>query len=92
MFYIGCFICGEKREGGFVNVVGETTLAVVVVFDLQVAVFIWERSGSVVECLNRDRRAASSSLTGVTALCLSKTHLSLLSTGLLVQPRKTHPC
>ena len=29
-----------------------------------------ERSGSVVECLTRDRRAASSSLTGVTALCL----------------------
>ena len=36
-----------------------------------------ERSGSVVECLTRDRRAAGSSLTGVTALCsLSKTHLS----------------
>ena len=29
-----------------------------------------ERSGSVVECLTRDRRAAGSSLTGVTALCL----------------------
>ena len=29
----------------------------------------WERSGSVVECLTRDRRAAGSSLTGVTALC-----------------------
>ena len=27
------------------------------------------RSGSVVECLTRDRRAAGSSLTGVTALC-----------------------
>ena len=41
-----------------------------------------ERSGSVVECLTRDRRAAGSSLTGVTALwSLSKTHLSLLSTG-----------
>ena len=37
----------------------------------------WERSGSVVECLTRDRRAAGSSLTGVTALwSLSKTHLS----------------
>ena len=33
--------------------------------------------GSVVECLTRDRRAAGSSLTGVTALwSLSKTHLS----------------
>ena len=28
-----------------------------------------ECSGSVVECLTRDRRAAGSSLTGVTALC-----------------------
>ena len=36
-----------------------------------------ERSGSVVECLTRDRRAAGSSLTGVTELwSLSKTHLS----------------
>ena len=41
-----------------------------------------ERSGSVVECLTRDRRAAGSSLTGVTALwSLNKTHLSQLSTG-----------
>ena len=28
-----------------------------------------ERSGSVVECLTRDQRAAVLSLTGVTALC-----------------------
>ena len=36
-----------------------------------------ERSGSVVERLTRDRRAAGSSLTSVTALwSLSKTHLS----------------
>ena len=36
-----------------------------------------ERSGSVVECLTRDERAAGSSLTGITALwSLSKTHLS----------------
>ena len=28
-----------------------------------------ERSGSAVECLTRDRRAAGSSLTGVTAMC-----------------------
>ena len=41
-----------------------------------------ERSGSVVECLTRDRGAAGSSLTSVTALwSLSKTHLSQLSTG-----------
>ena len=39
--------------------------------------FTWERSGSVVECLTRDWRAAGSSLTGVPALwSLSKTHLS----------------
>ena len=38
---------------------------------------IWERSGSVVECLTRDKEAAGSSLTGVTALwSLSETHLS----------------
>ena len=36
-----------------------------------------ERSGSVVECLTRDREAAGSSLTGITALwSLSKTHFS----------------
>ena len=36
-----------------------------------------ERSGSVVKCLTRDRKAAGSSLTGVTVLwSLSKTHLS----------------
>ena len=28
-----------------------------------------ERSGSVVECLTRNLRAAGSSLTGITALC-----------------------
>ena len=37
----------------------------------------WESSGSVVECLARDPRSASSSLTGITVLwSLSKTHLS----------------
>ena len=42
----------------------------------------WERSGSVVECLTRDRRSTGLSLTGVTALwSLSKTHLSKPSTG-----------
>ena len=36
-----------------------------------------ERSGSVVECLTRDRGAVGLSLTGVTVLwSLSKTHLS----------------
>ena len=32
-------------------------------------VYNWERSGSVVECLTRDRGAAGSNLTSVTALC-----------------------
>ena len=51
---------------------------------------IWERSGSVVECLTRDRRATGSSLTRVTALwSLSKTHHPIL---VLVQSRKTRPC
>ena len=41
------------------------------------SLFLRERSGSVVECLSRDRGAAGSSLTGVTALwSLSKVHLS----------------
>ena len=36
-----------------------------------------ERSGSVAECLTRDRGAAGSSLTGVAAFrSLSKTHIS----------------
>ena len=34
----------------------------------------------MVECLTQDRGAAGSSLTGVTVLSLSKTHLSLRST------------
>ena len=35
----------------------------------KVSEYDWEGSGSVVECLTRDRRAAGSSLTDVTALC-----------------------
>ena len=44
---------------------------------------IREHSGSVVKCLTCDQGAAGSSLTGGTHLVvsLSKTHLSLLSTG-----------
>ena len=37
------------------------------IWDLDLS--LWELSGSVVECLTLDRRAAGSSLTGVTALC-----------------------
>ena len=52
--------------------------------------FIRERSGSVVECLPRDRGAAGSGLTVLTALwSLSKTHYP---NSVLVQPRKTRPC
>ena len=49
-----------------------------------------ERSGSVVECLTRDRRAAGSSLTGVTALCPWARHIN--PSLVLVRPRKTRPC
>ena len=35
----------------------------------------------MVECLTRDRGAAGSSLIGITVVSLSRTHLSLLSTG-----------
>ena len=49
----------------------------------------WEHSGSVVECLTRDREAAGSSLTGVTALCPCARHINPIFE--LVQPRKTRP-
>ena len=48
-----------------------------------------ERSDSVVECLTQDRRAAGSSLTGVTALCPRARHIN--PSLVLVQPRKTRP-
>ena len=48
-----------------------------------------EHSGSVVECLTRDRGAVESSLTGVTALCHCARHFD--PSLVLVQPRKTRP-
>ena len=48
-----------------------------------------ERSGSVVECLTRDRGAAGSSLNGITALCLRARHIN--PSLVLAQPRKTCP-
>ena len=48
-----------------------------------------ELSGSVVEYLTRDRGAASSSLTSVTALCPSARQIN--PSLVLVQPRKTCP-
>ena len=49
-----------------------------------------ECSGSVVECLTRDRKAEGLSLTSVTALgsCTGHIYPSLV----LVQPKKTRPC
>ena len=50
-----------------------------------------EHSGSVVECLTRDRGVAGLSLTGGTGIVsLSKTHSPLI-TIVLVQPRKNRP-
>ena len=50
---------------------------------------LMERSGSVVECLNRDLRAAGSSLTGVTSLCPWASHIN--PSLALIKPRKTRP-
>ena len=50
-------------------------------------VHVRELSGSVVECLTRDREAEVSSLTGITALCHSARHIN--PSLVLVQPRKT---
>ena len=60
-------------------------------YDISLSLWQWhlsfsttvgEGSGSVVELLTRDRRAVGSSLTSITLLwSLSKTHLSLFSTG-----------
>ena len=47
---------------------------------------VWERSGSVVECLTRDRGAAGSSFT---VLCPWARHIN--PSLVLVQPRKTRP-
>ena len=49
-----------------------------------------EHSGSVVECLTRDRGAVGMSLTSVTVLCPRARHIN--PSLVLVQPRKTRPC
>ena len=51
--------------------------------------YSWECSGSVVECLTWDWRAAGSSLTGVTVLCPWARHIN--PSLVLVQSRKTRP-
>ena len=48
-----------------------------------------ERSGSVVECLTRDREAVGLSLIGVTALCPSASRIN--PSLVLAQPMKTLP-
>ena len=48
----------------------------------------WERSGSVVECLTRDRGAASSEPSPMSLRCVSK---NIDPSLVLVQPRKTCP-
>ena len=48
-----------------------------------------ERSGSVVECLTRDRRVGGKSLTGCTVLCPRARHI--IPCLVLVQPKKTCP-
>ena len=68
----------------FLTVLWICLQSVIVVYPDHAHFFIGnrERSGSVVECLTQDQGVAGSSLTGVTVLwSLSKTHLSLLSSG-----------
>ena len=55
-------------------------------FCLSKPMTILGRSGSVVECLTREQRAAGSSLTGITASCPWVRHIN--SSIVLVQPRK----
>ena len=48
-----------------------------------------ERSGSVVECLTRNRGAGGSSLTG--GHCIVSLSKNIYPSLVLAQPRKTHP-
>ena len=82
-FCIVSFITGARFQGSLCKTREEAAESAAGVALLQMVSIVVvspgyrERSGSVVECLTRDRRAAGSSLTGVTALwSLSKTHLS----------------
>ena len=58
-------ICGLFESGCFTQVLLYIHFKVLFLLQRQLR----ERSGSVVECLTRDRRAVGSSLTSVTALC-----------------------
>ena len=59
----------ETLESRTEQLRGESQIYTEVTRPGRVAQSVRERSGSVVECLTRDRRAVGSSLTGVTALC-----------------------
>ena len=59
----------ETLEGRTEQLRGESQIYTEVTRPGRIAQLVRERSGSVVECLTRDRRAAGSSLDGVTALC-----------------------
>ena len=50
----------------------------------------WERSGSVVECLTLDRRAAGLSLTGITVLFVCFVALRPKSTAMVIAGRSVH--
>ena len=66
----------EKVLGSPVNLC-KVVLPLTQVFLSGLIYISWERSGSVIECLTRDRGATGSNLTGITALwSFSKTHLS----------------
>ena len=66
-----------------------TSEIIILYICLSETILSWERSGSVVECLTRDRGAGDSSLTSFTALWpwARHSHPGLV----LVQPRKTRP-
>ena len=58
-----CLLCWRVVQARMVDH-GSDTGSVAIVTNHK-----WECSGSVVECLTRDRRAAGSSHTSITALC-----------------------
>ena len=59
----------ENQTKILVGVCVRTGFSEALLFADSVSTKIRERSGSVVECLTRDRGAAGLSLTGVTVLC-----------------------
>ena len=78
--------CPIKRTLGLYGLIHVAKLEICTI---NYILYIWERSGSVVECLTRDRGAAGSSLNGVTALCPWAKHIN--PSLVLIQPRKNRP-